>query len=60
MRLKVLIRFNDLKAKTIREVGDEFVADQTRLDEILNAHRQPLVEVIEEKKKPAPKKAAKK
>lgn len=60
MKLRTLIEFNDLKHNVRRKVGEEFTADQARLDEILAAHKEPLVEVVEPKKKSAPKKAAKK
>lgn len=61
MKLRTLIEFNDYKEKVRRKVGDEFIASQARYEEIIEAYKEPLVEVVEEpKKKPAPKKAAKK
>lgn len=49
MKVRTIKRFNDLKEKKVREVGDEFEVSQKRLDEILKVGK--LVEVVEEKNK---------
>lgn len=47
MKIKTLIRFSDLKEKTIREVGEEFEASEERVSELLALSSSPIVEVIE-------------
>lgn len=47
MKIKTLIRFSDLKEKTIREVGEEFEATKERVSELLALSISPIVEVIE-------------
>lgn len=46
MKVRALIKFNDLKEKTVREIGDEFIVSKTRFEEITKAGN--FVEVVEE------------
>jgi len=50
MKVKTLIRFTDLKENTIREVGDEFEANKSRVLELLSASSTPLIEEVIEVK----------
>ena len=50
MKVKTLIRFTDLKENTIREVGDEFEANKSRVIELLSASSTPLIEEVIEVK----------
>lgn len=49
MKVRALIKFNDLKENVIREIGDEFIVSESRYDEIKKTGR--FVEAVEEKKK---------
>lgn len=51
MLVRTLIRFSDLKANQIREVGEEFEVTKKRYEEINSTSFGILVEVIEEKPK---------
>lgn len=57
MRARTLTRFSDLKAKKVREVGDEFEVTVERLNEINSASKSALVEVVKEEKKEIVKEA---
>lgn len=57
MKVKTLIRFTDLKENTIREVGEVFEVTKERLGELLLVSPNPLIEVIEEKKRKSTKKS---
>ena len=46
MKVKTLIRFTDLKENTVREVGDEFEANKSRVLELLSASSTPLIEEV--------------
>lgn len=46
MKVRTIKRFNDLKDKKVREIGDEFEVTQKRLEEILKVGK--LVEVVQE------------
>lgn len=35
MKVKTIVRFNDLKEGVIREIGDEFIVSKERFEEIL-------------------------
>lgn len=48
MKVRVLVKFNDLKEKVVREIGDEFIVSKSRYEEILTAG--DLVEEVEEPK----------
>lgn len=48
MKVRVLIKFNDLKEKLVREVGDEFIVSKSRYEEILTAG--DLIEEVKEEK----------
>jgi len=50
MKVKTLIRFTDLKENTVREVGDEFEANKSRVLELLSASSTPLIEEVIEVK----------
>ena len=50
MKVKVLVKFNDLKEKVVREIGDEFIVSKSRYEEILTAG-DLVEEVVEEVKK---------
>jgi len=50
MKIKTLIRFTDLKENTVREVGDEFEANKSRVLELLSASSTPLIEEVIEVK----------
>jgi len=50
MKVKTLIKFTDLKENTIREVGDEFEANKSRVLELLSASSTPLIEEVIEVK----------
>ena len=60
MRVRTLIRFSDLNANKVREVGDEFEVTNVRLNEINSASNSVLVEVIKEKKATKPRATKKK
>lgn len=60
MRVRTLIRFSDLNANKVREVGDEFEVTKARLDEINSASKVALVEVVKEKKVTKPRTTKKK
>lgn len=51
MKVKTLIAFNDLKEKKYRKVGEEFICSKQRFQEIMNAHKEPLVEEVLEPEK---------
>lgn len=46
MKVKTLIKFIDLKADCMREIGEEFECTQERYDEIIAAHPEPLVKRV--------------
>lgn len=48
MKVRVLIKFNDLKENVVREIGDEFIVSKSRYDEILTAG--DLIEEVKEEK----------
>ena len=50
MKVKTLIKFTDLKENTVREVGDEFEANKSRVLELLSASSTPLIEEVIEVK----------
>ena len=50
MKVKTLIKFTDLKENTIREVGDEFEVNKSRVLELLSASSTPLIEEVIEVK----------
>lgn len=61
MKVKTIVKFRDLKAGTLRRVGDEFECSEERLEEILKVGQ--FVEKVEEpepEEEPAPKKATRK
>lgn len=57
MKVRVLIKFNDLKENIIRKIGDEFIVSESRYEEIKKAGR--FVEEVEEKKETPNKKTSK-
>lgn len=50
MRVRTLVRFNDLKENKVREVNSEFEASKERVEQINSTPSGALVEVIKEKK----------
>jgi len=57
MKVRSLMLFNDLKAKKLRKIGEEFEATAKRVEELNSTYHGFLVEVIEEnKRKPIKKK----
>jgi hypothetical protein len=48
MKVRVLVKFNDLKENVVREIGDEFIVSKSRYDEILTAG--DLIEEVKEEK----------
>lgn len=48
MKVRVLVKFNDLKEKVLREIGDEFIVSKSRYEEILTAG--DLIEEVKEEK----------
>jgi len=50
MKVKTLIKFTDLKENTIREVGEEFEVNKSRVLELLSASSTPLIEEVIEVK----------
>lgn len=46
MKVKTIVKFRDLKAGTLRRVGEEFECSEERLEEILKVG--PFVEKVEE------------
>lgn len=50
MKLKVKVKFHDLKEDQIREIGDEFIVSKQRGEELLS-HALNLVEEVKETKK---------
>lgn len=55
MKVKTLVRFNDLKEGVTRSIGEEFTCSKARYDEILKVG--PFVEALPETRK-GTKKAA--
>lgn len=52
MKVKTLVRFQDLKADVIREVGEEFTVSKARFKEILSVG--PFVEEVPAKQEKEP------
>lgn len=50
MKVKTLIRFNDLKEKTVREVGEIFEVTNKRCEEINSTSYGDLVEEVKDDK----------
>ena len=59
MKLKAIIRFNDLQAGVIREAGDEFEADKERAQSLIQKGFAEAVPVEAEPEKAAPKRKKK-
>lgn len=57
MKVRALVKFNDLKENVVREIGDEFIVSESRYDEIKKAGR--FVEAVEDKKETLTKKTSK-
>lgn len=51
MRVRTLIRFNDLKENKVREANSEFEASKERVEHINSTSYGVLVEVVKEEKK---------
>lgn len=56
MKVKTIVRFNDLKEGVIREIGDEFIVSKERFEEILKVGE--FVEAVPEPRKRTKKAAS--
>lgn len=50
MKVKTLVEFKDLKDKKLRKVGEEFIVNKDRFEEINSTKYGKLVEEIKEEK----------